>query len=106
MLFKRFSEKESVKLASPIILRGSESNMSSLVRYSYLSILTADKSDIFAVNIIRLTKYLRSISDEWLNATCWVLSLFGIFRIKYCVKYSLIFLEHKIRLHDKNKTDV
>ena len=31
------------------------------------------------------------MSDEWLNAIFWSSCLFGIFIIKYCVEFSVIF---------------
>ena len=33
-----------------------------------------------------------SMSDEWLNAIYWSSPLFGIFIMKQCVEFSLIFL--------------
>ena len=39
----------------------------------------------------RFMKSWKSMSDEWLNAIFWSSCLFGIFIIKYCVEFSVIF---------------
>ena len=38
-------------------------------------------------------KSLKTISDEWLNTIWWSSRLSGIFIIKECVEFSLIFFD-------------
>ena len=47
-----------------------------------------------AVNFLQVfIKPLKSISDEWFIAICWSSLLFGIFKIKECVQFSLTSLD-------------
>ena len=47
-----FPKERNIKLAGSIILLPSDSNISSPVRYSYLSIFADDNADIFAASLL------------------------------------------------------